>query len=54
MIVSFMGIAFGDSESKEGERKELETVFEGGAVCNFRKKSVLLSGFLVCWGLECS
>jgi hypothetical protein len=49
VVVSFMGIAFGYSESKEGEWKELEGVFKGGAVRDLGEEGVLLAGFGVCW-----
>jgi hypothetical protein len=54
MIMAFMGIDFGDSESEEGEREELESVFEGGAVGDFREERILLAGFGVCFGLKSS
>jgi hypothetical protein len=54
MIMSFMGIDFGDSESKEGEWKELESVFKGGAVGDLWEERVLLAGFCVCLGFKSS
>jgi hypothetical protein len=55
--MSFMGIDFGDSESEEGEGKELEGVFEGGSIGDLGEKGVLLAGLGVCWrlkGSECA
>ena len=34
-FVALIGIDFGDAESEEGQRKELECVLEGGAIGNF-------------------
>jgi hypothetical protein len=54
MIMAFMGIGFGDSESKEGEREEFESVFEGGTVGNLREERILLASFCVCFGFKSS
>ena len=49
VVVSFMGIDFGHSEGEEREGKELERIFEGGAVGDLGEQRVLLAGFGVCW-----
>ena len=54
VVVSLMGIAFGYSESEEGEGEELEGVFEGGTVRDLGEEEVLLAGFGVCWRFKSS
>jgi hypothetical protein len=54
MIMSFVGVDLGDSESQEGKREELKGVFEGSTVGNFGEEGVVLSGFGVGFGLQSS
>ena len=57
MVMSFMGIDFGYSESEKREGKELEGIFEGGTVGYFGEERVFLAGFGVRWrlkGSECT
>lgn len=54
MVVSFMGINFGDAEGEEGEREKLEGIFEGGSVGDFGEERVLLAGFGICFRFQSS
>jgi hypothetical protein len=57
MVVSFMGIAFGYSESKEREGKELERIFEGGTIGDLGEERIPLAGVCIRWrfeGSECT
>jgi hypothetical protein len=52
--MAFMRIDFGNSESEEREREELEDIFEGGAVGDLGEEGVLLASFGVGWGFKSS
>lgn len=52
MVMSFVGIDFGDSESEEGHGKKLEGVFDGGLVGYLREEGVLAARFLVGIGFD--
>lgn len=51
-FVTGLRVDFGDAEGEEREREELEGVFGGGAVVDFREERVLGAGFLVGGGLK--
>jgi hypothetical protein len=51
-FVAGLRVDLGDAEGEEGERKEFEGVFGGGAVVDFGEEGVLGASFLVGGGLE--
>jgi hypothetical protein len=52
VVVAFVRIAFGDTESEEGHREKLEGVFKGGAVSDLGEELVFLARLFVRGGLE--